>query len=123
MWHVPNEKILARILRLYETEEISTEDKTIYLHFHIGACHWYIAEYDGEDTFFGFVDLGDPYQAEWGYTSYRELRDLRLVQELGDPVTGVVVCKLRLEVECDISWTPRPFSEIGKHRGEVVEVG
>jgi len=42
---------LDRIPRLYETENVPLKDKLIYLHFFIGGCDWYIAEYDGEDLF------------------------------------------------------------------------
>ena len=42
-------------------------EKTIYMHFFIGSSDWYIAEFDGDDIFFGYEILGgDEQNAEWG---------------------------------------------------------
>ena len=68
MWNTPGEEQLNRIPRLYETENTPAEEKLIYLHFFIGGCDWYIAEYDGGDLFFGFAILnGDDENAECGF--------------------------------------------------------
>lgn len=67
MWNQPTKEQLAKIPRLYETEGIPLKDKLIYHHFFIGGCDWYVAEYDGEDLFWGYVILnGDLEMAEWG---------------------------------------------------------
>lgn len=77
MWNEPSQKRLDRIPRLYETEDIPLNDKEIHLHFFIGGCDWYVAEFDGEDTFFGYAILNQDYQnAEWGYFSLAELKSL-----------------------------------------------
>ena len=79
MWNTPTEDRLSKIPRLYETEHIPLQDKLIYLHFFIGSCDWYVAEYDGEDLFWGFVILNDDFQnAEWGYISFSELKSIRV---------------------------------------------
>ena len=31
----------------------------LYLHFFIGGCDWYVAEYDGDDLFWGYVILNN----------------------------------------------------------------
>ncbi len=49
-------------------------------------------------TAFGYVNLGDPQNAEWGYMDLNELRDL-LVHVRGMP----------LYVERDLHWTPKPL--------------
>lgn len=97
MWNKPTEKQLARIPRLYETEKIPAGDKIIHLHFFIGGCDWYIAEFDGDDTFFGYACLNDPENAEWGYISYRELCETRLGPGF--------------EIDREVRWTPKPFKE------------
>jgi hypothetical protein len=72
MWNEPTKERLATIPRLYETENIPIKDKPIYLHFFIGGCDWYIAEFDGDDIFFGFAILNNDYEmAEWGYVVRR----------------------------------------------------
>ena len=92
MWNTPTRQQLDRIPRLYETEHIPTEDKLIYLHFFLGACDWYSAEYDGDDLFFGFAILNSDYEmAEWGYVSFAELKSIS--------IDG-------LEIDCDTHWTP-----------------
>ena len=77
MWNVPSRERLDKIPRLYETENVPLQDKLIYLHFFIGGSDWYIAEFDGQDLFWGFAILNGDYEmAEWGYISFSELREL-----------------------------------------------
>ena len=79
MWNVPSKERLDKIPRLYKNEGIPLKDKLIYLHFFLGDCNWYIAEYDGEDLFWGYAILnGDFQNAEWGYISFFELRELKI---------------------------------------------
>ncbi len=100
MWNEPTPERLARIPRLYETEHVPIEDKLIHLHFFISGCDWFIAEYDGGDLFFGYAVLnGDYDNAEWGYVSFMELKDVKV---------GF------LEVDCETEdvWSVRPVKEI-----------
>ena len=79
MWNIPDIARLARIPRLYGSEEIPLSEKCIYLHFLVGGCDWYVAEYDGKDLFFGYAILNNDYQmAEWGYFSFAELKTLSI---------------------------------------------
>lgn len=58
---------------LYSTEDIPTADKVIVVKFFnpYGAGTWYATEFDGEDSFFGYVTgLGSD---EWGYFSLSEM--------------------------------------------------
>jgi hypothetical protein len=99
MWNVPTEEQLAKLPSLYETEEIPLMDKLIHLHFFIGGSDWYIVEYDGEDLFWGYVDLNDPEMAEWGYISYQELKEIK--------IQG-------FEIDCEIFDPPKRAGEIDK---------
>ena len=103
MWNEPTKERLSRIPRLYETENVPLKDKLICLHFFIGACDWYVAEYDGEDLFFGYAILnGDLDNAEWGYLSFSELKAIK--------IGGY------LEIDCEKEefWRVRKASEIPK---------
>ena len=103
MWNTPTEDRLSRIPRLYETEHIPSQEKLIHLHFFIGGCDWYVAEYDGEDIFWGFAILNDDFQnAEWGYISLSELKSVK--------VGGW------LEIDCELEefWQVQKASEIEK---------
>ena len=105
MWNTLTEDRLSRIPKLYETEHIPLQEKLIHLHFFIGGCDWYVAEYDGEDLFWGFVILNDDFQnAEWGYISFSELKSIK--------VGGW------LEIDCELEefWKARKASEIEKIR-------
>lgn len=113
----PSREALDRLPRLYQTEAVPIEETVIHLHFFIGACDWWAAEFDGEDLFFGFVCLGDPINAEWGYFRLSELRDTRVVTELRDGRTGEVLGKVPVEVEFDAFWRPRPFGEVREEKG------
>ena len=99
MWNEPSTERLAKIPRLYATEKQPWQEKLIYLHFFIGGCDWYIAEYDGQDLFFGFACLNDPANAEWGYTSFQELKDIK--------VGGI-------EIDCELEehWQVKKAGEI-----------
>lgn len=100
MWNTPSQEQLNRIPRLYKTEHIPAEKKLINLHFFIGGCDWYIAEYDGDDLFFGFAILNSDYEmAEWGYISFSELKSIS--------IDG-------LEIDCVLDWTPKRAREIEK---------
>ena len=79
MWNPPDSIALSQIPRLYQTEDISLSEKIIYLHFFLGSCDWYIAEFDGQDLLWGFAILGgDTMNAEWGYISLKELHEISI---------------------------------------------
>lgn len=102
MWNPPDNIALSQIPRLYQTEDITLAEKFIYLHFFLGSCDWYIAEFDGQDIFWGFAILGgDTMNAEWGYISLKELQDISIND---------------IEVDRDLYWQPRKASEIEKIR-------
>jgi hypothetical protein len=104
MWNMPSKERLARIPRLYETEDIPLEHKQIHLHFFIFGSDWFIAEYNGDDLFFGYVILNnDLINAEWGFISFQDLKEIN--------INGI-------EVDCEneISWKIRPAIEVDKIR-------
>ncbi len=80
MWNKPGREELARIPAFYSSEQVPIEEKMILLHFFIGGCDWYAAEYSpDEQCFFGFAILNDDLQnAEWGYFSLQELDGLKV---------------------------------------------
>jgi len=82
------------IPRIGHTEDIPTDQKTIYQRWHIPEIgfYWLIAEIDPEDNLaFGYTNLNDEYNAEWGYISLAELEE-----------TGATL---------DASWTLKKFSK------------
>jgi hypothetical protein len=101
MWNTPSKERLGKIPRLYETESIPLKDKLIHLHFFIAGCDWYIAEFDGDDLFWGFAILNNDYlNAEWGFISFSELKAIK--------ISGW------LEIDCELEelWRIRKSSEI-----------
>jgi hypothetical protein len=81
---------------LYSQEEVSDPMVRAKLFDTGGSGTWHITEYDGEDRAFGYVTgLDTP---EWGYVSLGELAAIRL---RGIP-----------RIECDLYFTPKPFSEV-----------
>jgi hypothetical protein len=104
---------LAAVPQLYGTEPVPTAEKTIWLHYFVRDCDWWIAEYDpATGLAFGYACLhGDAANAEWGYVELAELE--ALYQEGGfvpTDVPGRVRLLPRLIVERDLDWTPRPVS-------------
>jgi hypothetical protein len=79
MWNEPSTERLIKIPNLYETEQTPLKQKIVHLHFFLGGCDWYVVEYDGEDIFFGYAILNNDYDmAEWGYISFRELKNINI---------------------------------------------
>lgn len=103
MWNKPSSEELAKIPAFYSSEEVPLKEKMIHLHFFIGGCDWYAAEYSPEEQcFFGFAILnGDLQNAEWGYFSLQELSELKIDF---------------LEVDRDLHFTPCRAVEIEKIR-------
>ena len=103
MWNTPTEQDLATIPNLYQTEDTPLKDKMICLHFFIGGCDWYIAEYDRENNlFWGFAILNEDYVcAEWGYISFDEMKQIK-TKPFG------------FEIDCEREWAPRKACEIEK---------
>ena len=100
MFNRPTKQQLAMVPKLYATDSISMKDKLVYLHFSFpDGSDWWAMEFDGQDTFFGYVILHDDFQmSEAGYFSLSELADIRVNEYL--------------EVECDPSWTICPANEV-----------
>jgi hypothetical protein len=99
MWNKPNNEELAKIPAFYSTEEVPLQEKMIHMHFFIGGCDWFAAEYDPETrNFFGFAILNNDYEmAEWGYFSLDELESLKVKF---------------LEVDRDLHFIPKKAIEV-----------
>ena len=105
MWNPPTEVELNKIPRLYETEDVPAKDKIVHIHFFLASSDWFIVEFDGKDTFFGFAVLnGWKDLAEWGYISYKELKELKVRQPIGIDGQRMLI---PLEVERDLNWISR----------------
>ncbi len=101
MWNEPSIQELEKLPPLYSQEDVPSSDQLIHMHFFLGGCDWYVAEYDRNSRdFFGFAILNNDLQnAEWGYTNFDELRSVK--------VHGI-------EVDRDLHWTPRKVSEVDR---------
>ena len=58
---------------VYSTENVPVDEKLLKIHF-FSCCtgwDWWACEFDGEDTFFGFVSS---FEKKWGYFSLSEFR-------------------------------------------------
>lgn len=63
-----------RLPKLYEQDGDPKAKAYVKFFNPCGAGTWYATEFDGEDTFFGWVDLGfGPGHSELGYFSLKEL--------------------------------------------------
>jgi Protein of unknown function (DUF2958) len=92
----PPADVLAAIPALYASEEIPAADKIVHLHYFVGGCDWWVVELDSAERpqlAFGYVCLGDPQMAEWGYIGLDELAEI-----YRPPL---------LIVERDLHWAPR----------------
>jgi hypothetical protein len=51
--------------------------KIVVKFFGGGACSWYLYEKIDEDTYMGYVNMGDPEMSECGYVSMSELKAIK----------------------------------------------
>ena len=87
----------AEIPRLYETENLSLDEKIIQQRYRIEEIgyYWLIAELDTEENIaFGYANLDNDEFAEWGYIDVSELLE-----------NGAVL---------DRAWNPCTFDEARK---------
>jgi hypothetical protein len=91
------QEIRAKLPKLYSTENIDTEDKILVVKFFTPDAQWtwYAVEFDGDDTFFGFVQ---GMEEEWGNFSLKELEE--------------AMGPLGLGIERDIFFEPTKFGEL-----------
>jgi hypothetical protein len=70
--------IVAKIPGLGVTDNL--KQHPLSLHYFVGGCDWYIAEWDkDEDLFFGYAILNGDYESsEWGYISRQEILSLEI---------------------------------------------
>jgi len=94
---------LENLPALYSNEDIADPIVQVKLFFPMGQAAWYLTEFDGEDLAFGFCII---HEAELGYVSMQELKDLN--------IGG-------LGVERDTSFTPKKLSEVKKELGYAVD--
>ncbi|MEM3760699.1 MAG: DUF2958 domain-containing protein [Candidatus Bathyarchaeia archaeon] len=92
-------ELRKKIPPLYSQEGV--KDPIVYAKYFTPDSHWtwYVLEFDGKDTFFGYVE-GD--YSEFGYFSLSELEKIR--------------GPLGLRVERDLYWEPKPLSEAVKKK-------
>ncbi len=99
MINIPTIEQLNRLPLLYETKNIPQEDMIIHLHFTVNQSHWLAIEWDGHDTFFGYVLLnGWTQNAEFGYFNLSDLLEIK--------VGGW------LEIVNDPFWIPRAAKDV-----------
>lgn len=96
--------IRAALPPLYANEGMSLDDAVVILRlfspYGNGKMTWYVTEFDGKDTMFGFVALGMGGD-EWGPMSLSELESLDVPGFRGLQA-----------VERDTSWKPTRFGDI-----------
>ena len=99
MWNEPSEEELRELPSINTNANTPWKEIIIHQHYILDACDWFMAEYDPQGKiFFGFAILNDDLvNAEWGYVSFEELRDVN--------VRGI-------EVDRDLHWRSRPASEV-----------
>ena len=113
MFNEPSKDILNKLSRYGINNETPLEDVVIHGHFFAApAFDWYVSEFDGKDTFFGFVNLNCPMNAEWGSFTLTELRDLRLPIRININNTEELSSSSALHVEWDEYWQPKTYGEL-----------
>lgn len=92
-----------RLPALYSQEKV--KDPIAYVRFFnaYGAGTWLALEFDGQDQFFGWVEIY-PGMGELGYFSLRELQSIP-ARMGGRPIPGLQ------GIERDTSFTPKPLSQ------------
>ncbi len=88
----------ASLPKLYSQENVADPIVQVKFFNPCGAATWYATEFDGEDIFFGWADLG--WGGEFGNFSLSEMEAVRL--------------PMGLKIERDMYFTPAPLSTVTK---------
>src|ERR1035437_6482489 len=105
---LPTKDVLGKMPKLYTTDGVPAEDKTVLAHYFSAGTDYYITEMtldpiEGDWVAHGYTVLASqPDGQEWGYTNMRELEAVRGRSPQGLP----------LIVERDMHWSPVKFNEI-----------
>lgn len=92
--HIQTLNKLAEAAEQLKARNDKGADTVMYLHYFYGGADWYISEWQKEDDiFFGFANLGDDINAEWGSVFRKELVE-----------NG--------RIELDFYFTPEPIKNI-----------
>lgn len=63
----------------YGTDTEHAMDATVYAHYFIGDCDWFVVEWEREDDLvYGWACVGDRQNAELGWASLAELESVRV---------------------------------------------
>ena len=112
----PPQTVLDQLPKLRSTEQVPAAEKWIHMHFFCGPCDWYVAEHkehDGDHYFLGFVNLGDPNNAEWGTFTLSELQCGPVgITPIFDVEAMELMAEMPVFVEWDEYWQPKKFGEI-----------
>jgi hypothetical protein len=98
MWNEPGPDMLAKLPALYSSDDKPLQEIVVHMHFFMGGSDWFVAKFDGDDRFFGFVILNNDFEmAEWGYFSLHELKVIRVHE---------------VEVDRDLHWQARKAIDV-----------
>src|SRR5258707_866558 len=103
---LPPKTVLAKIPALYETENIKSPDKMVWIHYFTSNADWYLCEVgenEGQLLGYNYCRPANNPGGSWGYADLAELEELSVLNG-------------RVIVERDKWWTPCKFSEITRHR-------
>lgn len=106
-------EMMTTIPDLYATEDTPMESKTLYAHYFLGGCDWYVAELDkATGEAFGHADLvmGFP---EWGYFSLVELEATTFpLHQVVERELDFTPCTLAEALEARRGMPPRSIPEM-----------
>ncbi len=99
MRNEPTADELWKIPPLHSNKNALEKEIVIHMRFQLMGASWFIAEYDGGDTFFGYrlLDPNREFANSWGYFSLSELKEMSLIGN---------------EVERDLNWENKPIKLI-----------
>jgi hypothetical protein len=88
--------IVENMPQMYETDGLKGRHP-LSLHYFMGGCDWYIAEWDREDTFFGYAILNNDFEmSEFGYSSRSEIIGIEAALQKRGEAFGAMVLNLDL---------------------------
>lgn len=79
--HINQLNRLAEAANQLKARNDNGKDTIMYLHYFYGGADWYISEWQkSDDIFFGFANLNDDINAEWGSVFRKELTEHRHIE-------------------------------------------
>ena len=112
MLRMPGYRLLAQIPSIQESAvEEPVRERVVYVYFHLLGRAWWVTGYDGDETFYGFVEEDNIEDSGWRTFTLSELRATDQIAHLVNASSRRFIRTAVVEVKRDMRWKPTAFAK------------